>query len=118
MNAKDAAPRLTATSVLRLSREGGVAHMPGLARPRRIRCDRCSEAQRAELQALLDEAVRYGECQAPGADRRILHLGVEEGGETPTWTLSVSEDSVPDTLLRWWRLAVEDSFSSDDGNPA
>ncbi|MDT8896525.1 hypothetical protein RSO41_17895 [Halomonas sp. I1] len=118
MRADDVAPRLTAASVLRLSREGGVAHMPGLARPRWIRCDRCSEAQRAELQALLDEAVRCGERRMPGVDRRLLHLWVEEGGEAPVWTLSVAEDTVPETLLRWWRLAASDPFSSDEAGPA
>ncbi len=66
---------------------------------------------------MLDEAARYGERQVPGADRRLLHLGVEDGSETPVWSLTVAEDSVSDSLLRWWRLALSEPFSADESGP-
>ncbi|WP_104202124.1 protealysin inhibitor emfourin [Billgrantia saliphila] len=100
-------PRLTSASVLRLKREGGLAHFPGLARPRRLDCARCSESQRAELQRLLElvaESCR-GDAEPAGADRRWLQLSVEDDSGCEIWKLCAVEESVPVALLEWWRRA-------------
>ncbi|HSP57711.1 MAG TPA: protealysin inhibitor emfourin [Halomonas sp.] len=110
MSTPDTLPTLTASSVLRLSREGGVAHFPGLARPRRIECRQFSELQRGELQALLEDVSRACTPEGPpsGADRRVLSLSVEEDDGKVTWTRQIAEDAAPEALLRWWReSAVE-----------
>ncbi|MDN3520275.1 protealysin inhibitor emfourin [Halomonas ramblicola] len=99
-----APPTLVPASVLRLSREGGVAHFPGLARPRRIHCARYSEAQRGELQRLLATAARACPVEA-GADRRLLHLSLEDDRGAEVWTLTIAEEAVPPALLDWWRHA-------------
>lgn len=104
-------PPLTPASVLRLSREGGVAHFPGLARPRCIHCARYSEAQRGELQRLLVTAARA--CPAEGGgDRRLLRLSLEDGGGVVVWTLTVAEEAVPSALLDWWRRAEGEDVQS------
>lgn len=94
-------PPLTASSVLRLCREGGVAHFPGLARPRRIDCGRCSETQRDELYRLL---TSLDEARVAGADRRLLRLSVEDAGGV-IWSRDVAEERAPPALWRWWRQA-------------
>ncbi|MGJ7458010.1 protealysin inhibitor emfourin [Halomonas sp. MA07-2] len=94
-------PQLTAASVLRLCREGGVAHFPGLARPRRIDCGQCSEAQRDELHRLL---ANLDEARVAGADRRQLRLSVEDAGRV-IWSRNVTEELAPPALWRWWRQA-------------
>lgn len=98
------APAPGVASVLWLSREGGVAHFPGLARPRRIDFSRCSEAQRDELRRLLGELARLAETGMAGADRRLLCARLEDDGGA-TWTCAVAEEEAPEALLRWWRDA-------------
>ncbi|MBS9404314.1 hypothetical protein KG088_11805 [Halomonas sp. TRM85114] len=111
MSASDTLPILTASSVLRLHREGGVAHFPGLARPRCIECRQCSAAQRDELQQLLEAVTRACASEMPplGADRRLLSLSVEEDDGKVIWTQKVDEDAAPKELLRWWRQAAADN---------
>ncbi|WP_416137585.1 protealysin inhibitor emfourin [Halomonas sp. HK25] len=94
-------PELTSASVLRLCREGGVAHFPGLARPRHIDCGRCSEAQREELHRLL---ANLDEARIDGADRRLLRLNLEDAGGV-IWSRDVAEELAPPALWRWWREA-------------
>ncbi|KAA0012578.1 hypothetical protein F0A17_06420 [Billgrantia pellis] len=100
-------PRLTSASVLRLKREGGLAHFPGLARPRRLDCSRFSEAQRAELQRLLELTVEScrGDAEPEGADWRRLQLSVEDDSGREIWQLRAIEEAVPMALLEWWRRA-------------
>lgn len=108
MSAPDTLPTLTASSVLRLSREGGVAHFPGLARPRRIECRQCSAAQQHELQQLLEAVTRacMSEVSPSGADRRLMLLSLEEADGKVIWTRQIAEDAAPEALLRWWHQAA------------
>ncbi|MCE8010578.1 hypothetical protein HOP54_18525 [Halomonas daqingensis] len=109
-------PPLTPTSVVRLRREGGVAHFPGLARPRCIRCARVSEAQRDELWRLLSCAeAEAGLEEGPGADRRRFCLSVEDASGTTLWGLTVAEETVPPALIEWWRRA--DDEAKNEGDP-
>ncbi|MGQ4879573.1 protealysin inhibitor emfourin [Billgrantia sp. LNSP4103-1] len=99
-------PRLTEESVIRLRREGGLAHFPGLARPRCIHCDRYSEAQRDELWRLMSHVESLGgDSRAFGADRRRFHLSVEDASGTPVWTQEIAEEAAPRWLLECWRRA-------------
>ncbi|WP_133154991.1 protealysin inhibitor emfourin [Billgrantia endophytica] len=99
-------PALTPGSVLRLSREGGLAHFPGLARPRCVYCARCSEEQLRELQSLLRELPRDGGAiSRDAADRRRLCVKVVDERGTVVWSQTVPEESVPQALLDWWRRA-------------
>jgi hypothetical protein len=108
MSSSETLPTLTVSSVVRLSHEGGVAHFPGLARPRRIECYQYSVAQRDELQHLLEAVARAcaSEMSPSGADRRLLSLSIEEDGGKVIWTRQIAEDSAPEALLRWWRQAA------------
>lgn len=105
-------PPLTAASVVWVRREGGVAHFPGLARPRCIRCARYSEAQRDELWRLLASAeAQRGASheEAQGADRRWFCLSVEDGGGASLWSLAVAEEALPNELMAWWRRAEDEA---------
>ncbi|MDX5377431.1 MAG: hypothetical protein LPK08_07955 [Halomonas sp.] len=109
-------PPLTPASVVRLRREGGVAHFPGLARPRCIDCARYSQAQRDELWRLLSCAeAGAGQGEAPGADRRRFSLRVEDADGATLWRVTVAEDAVPAGLLEWWRRA--DAQAENGGEP-
>ncbi|WP_143097555.1 protealysin inhibitor emfourin [Modicisalibacter xianhensis] len=99
-------PRLETHSVLCIRREGGVAHFPGLASPRRIHCGQCSDAQRQWLQDLLERAAQCPDTEG-GADRRRLFIEIEEGesatGTLPVWSLSLDEAQAPEGLVALWR---------------
>lgn len=120
MTSPGAAPVLTPASVLWLSREGGVAHFPGLVRPRRIHCALCSETQRVELQRLLTALAQAcpSDGTPTGADRRLLHLSVEDAAGTVVWALTVAEDAAPEALLKWWRRAGAGPGQGENAGPA
>ncbi|EPC01302.1 hypothetical protein L861_12065 [Litchfieldella anticariensis FP35 = DSM 16096] len=98
-------PALTSSSVLLISREGGLAHFPGLAKPRRIVCADCSDLQRQALQRLLQEAVRRcaAEKSSAGADRHVFRLQIGEEGKAPCWTLEIIEEQAPHDLIMLWK---------------
>ncbi|QJQ95256.1 MULTISPECIES: protealysin inhibitor emfourin [Halomonadaceae] len=102
-------PRLTRASRLSLSREGGVAHFPGLAKARHIVCAECSEEQRRWLQRLLEEAAR-DVSHVPGnaPDQRIFRLQVDESGAAEAaggecWSIEINETAAPPGLVVLWR---------------
>ncbi|MHB0774551.1 protealysin inhibitor emfourin [Halomonas sp. WWR20] len=97
-------PPLTASSVIAVSREGGLAHFPGLAAPRRIPCAQCSDDQRRRLHELLSQAAQRGEHDEPacGADRRAFRLAVEEDAQ-PRWTVVIDEEKTPGELVALWK---------------
>ncbi|RCV91876.1 hypothetical protein DU505_02075 [Billgrantia montanilacus] len=90
--------------MLRLSREGGLAHFPGLARPRCVHCTGCSEEQLGELQSLLLALPGASVAEAGNDRRRFCVALVGEGGEV-LWSQVVAEESAPQALLAWWRRA-------------
>lgn len=107
-------PRLTPESVIRLQREGGLAHFPGLARPRCIHCARYSKAQRDELWQLLSCAEAGATpAEVPGADRRRFCMSVEDPNGTSLWRLTLVEEAVPHGLIEWWRRA---DTQAENGN--
>ncbi|QTP55814.1 hypothetical protein HNO51_14650 [Billgrantia sulfidoxydans] len=109
-------PRLTSGSVVRLRREGGVAHFPGLSQPRCIDCARYSEAQRDELWRLLCGAeAGAGQVASPGADRRRFSLSVEDADGASLWALTVAEEALPRELVAWWQRA--DTEAERGGGP-
>ncbi|MFD2189323.1 protealysin inhibitor emfourin [Pistricoccus aurantiacus] len=98
-------PSLTPATVVCLSREGGVAHFPGLAKPRRIVCARLDDAQREDLQRLLATAQQHQEpISSESADRRVIKVLIElkDSGET-VWSLQLAEDQAPQELLELWK---------------
>lgn len=106
-----APPPLGPQSVVAIRREGGLAHFPGLAAPRQIRCAECTEGQRRWLARLLDQAQRCRDDEMPaGADQRVFRLDVEED-EAPAspearprqvWSLTLAEERTPEALVTLW----------------
>ncbi|MBD3897730.1 hypothetical protein IEI94_17880 [Halomonas sp. ML-15] len=98
-------PSLDVSSCLSLRRQGGIAHIPGLAKPRYIRCDRLDDAQRERLLDLLTEAARRAaETRVTvAADQRIFHLAVEDAEGRCQWSAELDEQRMPEELLLLWR---------------
>lgn len=98
-------PLLDVSSCLSLRRQGGIAHIPGLARPRYIRCDRLDEDQRARLRVLLTEVARRAtETRVTAAaDQRRFYLAVEDAEGRCQWSAELDEQRMPEELLLLWR---------------
>lgn len=94
-------PPLDAGTVLRLSREGGVAAMPGLRRERQVALDGFDPAQRQRLHALLETcaARTLPRARAGAGDRRYFAIAWD-GPDEP---LRIAEDEAPAELVRLWR---------------
>lgn len=97
-------PPLDANGVLRLSREGGVAALPGLRRERRIAMDGFDPQQRQRLYALLEICAAHSvpRARAGAGDRRYFAI-VWDGPWAP---LRIAEDDAPAELVQLWRNGV------------
>lgn len=109
--------------MLAIRREGGLAHFPGLAKPRRIRCAECSESQRRWLARLLAEAAAHDTTDSlHGADRRVFRLDIDEQHDatrlSTVWTLILAEEQAPPALVSLWRQGQveEDGETNEQAN--
>nr|WP_298373742.1 protealysin inhibitor emfourin [uncultured Halomonas sp.] len=109
---------LKTKSIVAIRREGGVAAFPGLMKPRRIQCDECTDEQRRELEGVLNLAARTcSDTPAPGADRRVFHVDIEEPQQKDAaesdiccvWSLSMNEEETPEALVSLWKSGVPDN---------
>ncbi len=99
-------PPLDLAQLVRLSREGGLAYLPGLAQPRRIDMATCPPGVRQEVcDAILHAAPKAMPSSAgAGGDQRYFHVEVEfEGADTARVTFDVPEADAPETLVRLWK---------------
>ncbi|MGN6455934.1 MAG: protealysin inhibitor emfourin [Achromobacter mucicolens] len=99
-------PPLDLAQLVRLSREGGLAYLPGLAPPRRIDMATCPPVVRQEVcDAILHAAPKAMPGSAgAGGDQRYFHVEVEfEGADTARVTFDVPEADAPETLVRLWK---------------
>lgn len=99
-------PSLDLAQLVRLTREGGLAYLPGLAQPRHIDMTACPPGVRQEVcEALLHAAPKAVSC-GPDArgDQRYFHVEVEfEGADAPRITFDVPEADAPPALVQLWK---------------
>ncbi|HLT04945.1 MAG TPA: protealysin inhibitor emfourin [Pseudomonas sp.] len=98
-------PPMRRLRVLRLSREGGVAALPGLRRPCAIRLEDCEPPAREALCALLDRALSDAvpEEQAGRGDQRFFQLELLFADQAEELRFSIPEDAAPEALVQLWR---------------
>lgn len=98
-------PPLQGLRVLRLSREGGVAPLPGLRRPCAIRLADCRPPERETLRQLLDRTLPRAvpEEDAGRGDQRFFLLELVFADAGQALTFSIPEDAAPEALVRIWR---------------
>ena len=97
-------PPLHSLRVVRLSREGGVAALPGLRRPCAIHLENCPPSAREALRVLLDQALPCAVApeQAGRSDRRFFLLELDFA-EQDALIFSIPEDAAPQDLIQLWR---------------
>ncbi|MCW0208008.1 protealysin inhibitor emfourin [Achromobacter veterisilvae] len=99
-------PSLDLALLVRLTREGGLAYLPAMARPRSIDLATCPPEVRREVCDALQRAapVAVARDACAGGDRRYFRVEVVYGGaEVPDVSFDVPETDAPDTLVRLWK---------------
>lgn len=92
-----------------LTREGGLAYLPGLARTRSIDLTDCPPGLRQEVGEALRRTAPLAtpDCPAQGGDQRYFHVELvfrdPASGDTASLTFDVPEAQAPDVLVRLWR---------------
>ncbi len=96
-------------ALIRLAREGGVAYMPALARPREIDFQKCSPPQRQRVCRLLDEVAGLNCTEQVGrGDQRYYRIVIMPAGEEgEAITLKVPEQQAPKPLVVLWKEGPE-----------
>ncbi|MDR6453157.1 protealysin inhibitor emfourin [Variovorax paradoxus] len=107
-------PTLDQASVVRLTREGGVAYVPGLSRPRSYQLGNCSEELRQQIGEALQSAAPHAEPRggpgSPGGDQRFYRVEVVVESATShsgSVSFEVPENEAPESLVHLWKDAAE-----------
>ncbi|MFC0269322.1 protealysin inhibitor emfourin [Kushneria aurantia] len=105
MSAVSWATRLDDGMRLRLAREGGVARVPALVRPREVTLGECSAEQRRRIATLLDEAevLHCSPAQAGRGDQRYFHVLIRRADDSEEASLVVPEACAPRQLTVLWQ---------------
>lgn len=99
-------PSLDLALLVRLTREGGVAYLPGLMQPRSINLATCPPNVRQEVCDVLQRAAPLAvpECGQAGGDQRYFHVEiVMDRDEDTAISFDVPEADAPDTLVQLWK---------------
>jgi hypothetical protein len=107
-------PPLDQASVVRVTREGGVAYLPGLSRPRSYQLGNCSEELRQQIGEALQSAAPHAEQRdgpgSPGGDQRFYRVEVVVESTTArsgSVSFEVPEAEAPEALVHLWKDAAD-----------
>ena len=103
-------PPMNEASVVRVTREGGIAYMPGLARPRSFQLGDCTDELRRQIDDALQSAVPHAEesgSAATGGDQRFYRVEVvmEDAASASSVSFEVPETEAPEALVHLWKDA-------------
>lgn len=93
-------PELGDDSVVRVSRQGGMAAIHSLSRPREIEFAQCDVTQRTRICSVLEGCLTLDSTESGRGDQRFYQIEVRyDAGEM---VLKVPEDQAPGELVHLW----------------
>ncbi|MHC8401412.1 protealysin inhibitor emfourin [Pseudomonas sp. MDT1-17] len=97
-------PTLGDDAVVRLSRQGGVAAIHNLTRPREIEFAQCDADQRTRICSLLEGCLLMTSLSAGRGDQRFYQIEVRfrSGEQDDRMVMKVPEDQAPGELVHLW----------------
>lgn len=97
-------PSLGHDASVRLSRQGGLAAMQALSRPREIDFANCDEQQRGQICSVLEGCLPLASSGCGRGDRRYyqIELRYRQGERDDEMILQVPEEQAPGELVRLW----------------
>ncbi len=98
-------PVLGPETSLRVSRQGGFAPAPGMARTRQIEFIDCDDAQRRELCSVVERCLPVASKNVGGGDRRFFRVELYYRREDTDaeMILQVAEERAPQELVQLWK---------------
>lgn len=93
-------PDLGDDSVLRVSRQGGVAAIHSLSRPREIEFAQCDISQRSRICSVLEGCLPLDSSDSGRGDQRFYQIEVRH--KSGKMLLKVPEDRAPGELVHLW----------------
>jgi len=98
-------PALGPDASVRVSRQGGFAAAPGLARPRQIEFADCNAAQRQGLCSVLEQCLPVASKHVGHGDQRFFKVEVHYRRENDDaeMILQIAEERAPQELLQLWK---------------
>lgn len=102
-------PPLDEATVVRVTREGGLAYLPGLSRPRSFQLGDCNDELRRQIGDALQSAVPHASqpgATVSGGDQRFYRVEVlVQGTEEVSVSFEVPEAEAPEALVHLWKDA-------------
>jgi len=97
-------PALGDDARVRLSRQGGLAAIHALSRPREIEFAQCDISQRSRICSVLEGCLPLDSTVSGRGDQRFYQIEVNyrSGGQEDRMVLKVSEDQAPGELVHLW----------------
>lgn len=97
-------PALGDDAVIHLSRQGGVAAIHALTRPRSIEFAQCDLAQRTRICSLLEGCLPFVDPASGRSDQRFYEIEVHyrSGEQADRMVMKVPEDRAPGDLVHLW----------------
>jgi len=101
-----ALPPLEAATTVRITREGGLAYLPGLVRTRQIDLAACATEERARICQALERSADLAREDCGAGDERYFHIEVvyvaAHAQEPRTLVFRVPERDAPQPLRELW----------------
>jgi len=97
-------PALGDDAVIHLSRQGGLAAIHALTRPRSIDFAQCDISQRTRICSLLEGCLPIADSTSGRSDQRFYEIEVHyrSGEQADLMVLKVPEDRAPGDLVHLW----------------
>lgn len=97
-------PTLGDDAVIHLSRQGGVAAIHALTRPRSIEFAQCDIEQRSRICGVLEGCLPFAEPASGRGDQRFFEIEVHyrSGEQDDQMVLKVPEEQAPSDLVHLW----------------
>lgn len=99
-------PDLRQASLVRITREGGIAYLPGLARARHIDLAACAIEDRARICQVLQRSAAFDDPRCGEGDRRYFRVEVvyqpTDGSDSRTVDFRIAEEDAPEALRQLW----------------
>lgn len=98
-------PVLGMNATVRLSRQGGLAAIPALSRPREIDLASCDEQQRGLICSMLEGCVPLAAENVGQGDRRYFQIELRYHGDQQATELmlQIPEEQAPGDLVQLWK---------------
>lgn len=88
---------------VQVKRQGGVAAIPALARPRTISLRHCPQDERGRLCAAIAQAAAMANEECGKGDQRYFTVEIQRDGGDEPLRFSVPEACAPEPLVNLWR---------------